>query len=41
MMANIVTDDASRVRIDMPVRVTFEQRGDVSVPQFVPSDALR
>jgi uncharacterized protein len=38
MMTNIVTDDPSRVRIDMPVRVTFEERGDFRIPQFVPVD---
>jgi uncharacterized OB-fold protein len=35
MMANILTEEPARVRIGMPVRVTFEERGDFRIPQFV------
>lgn len=39
MMANIVEclSDPSALDLDMPLEVTFEQRGDVSVPQFRPA----
>lgn len=34
MMANIVDCDPATVAIGLPVEVTFERRGDVSLPQF-------
>lgn len=34
MMANVVGGDPEGVRIGDRVRVTFERRGDVAVPQF-------
>ena len=34
MMANVVGGDPESVRIGDRVRVTFETRGDVTVPQF-------
>ena len=37
MMANVVGDDALEVAIDDAVTVTFETRGDVTVPQFTRS----
>lgn len=36
MMVNILTDRPDAVTIDMPVRVTFETRGDLAIPQFEP-----
>lgn len=38
LMANIVGVEPARVHIDMAVQVTFERRGEVSVPQFTPID---
>lgn len=35
MMSQVKCDPA-QVRIGLPVRVTFEQRGDVTLPMFVP-----
>jgi uncharacterized OB-fold protein len=35
MMTNVKCDPAE-MRIGLPVRVTFEQRGEVSLPMFVP-----
>ena len=37
MMSNVRCDPAD-VRIGLPVRVTFEKRGDVSLPMFVPTE---
>lgn len=34
MAANLVGVEPDQVRIGMPVRVTFEQRGDTSLPVF-------
>jgi uncharacterized OB-fold protein len=36
MMANVVGVDAERVAIGDRVRVVFERRGDVALPQFTP-----
>jgi uncharacterized OB-fold protein len=37
MMANILHADPARVRVDLPVRVVFEERaGGVRIPQFEP-----
>ena len=42
MMANLVGPDSTTpmapgdVTVGMPVRVTFETRGDVAIPQFEP-----
>lgn len=37
MMTNLVECDPERVRVGMAVRVTFERRGELSVPQFRPA----
>lgn len=37
MMANILHCDAEQVKIGMAVKVTFEPRGDVQLPQFMPA----
>ncbi len=37
MMCNVVDCDPATVTIGMPVQVTFEQRGDVRLPQFKPA----
>jgi uncharacterized OB-fold protein len=39
LMANIVgvPNTPEHLVLDMPLRVTFEQRGDVALPQFTPS----
>ena len=38
MMTNIVGCDPNSVRIDMPVKVTFEEVSpDVTLPQFTPA----
>lgn len=34
MMTNIVGCEPEALRVGMPVEVTFENRGDVSIPQF-------
>ncbi|RLA39649.1 MAG: nucleic acid-binding protein [Gammaproteobacteria bacterium] len=36
MMTNILNCDVDKVRVDMPVEVTFEERGDMTIPQFQP-----
>jgi len=36
MMANIVGADPARVAIGDRVRLVFEQRGEVALPQFTP-----
>lgn len=36
MMSNIVDCPVDAVHIGMPVRVTFETRGDLQIPQFTP-----
>lgn len=36
MMANLLDCAPERVHIGMPVTVTFESRGDVMLPQFIP-----
>lgn len=43
MMTNIVGVEITpeNLRLDMPLRVVFEQRGDVRVPLFEPAGALR
>ena len=39
MMANVIRIDPARVRIDMPVRVVFEERQDgFHIPQFAPGE---
>lgn len=38
MMAHVVVDDPAAVRVDLPVTVTFEPRGDRQVVQFVPAE---
>ncbi len=38
LMANIVGVEPGRVHIDMAVQVTFERRGEVSIPQFTPTE---
>jgi len=38
LMANIVGVEPGRVHIDMAVQVTFERRGEVSIPQFTPAE---
>lgn len=37
MMSNIVGCDPTEVRIGLDVQVTFEQRGDLMLPQFKPA----
>ena len=37
LMGNLLEADLAQVRIGMPVRVTFEQRGALTVPQWVPA----
>jgi uncharacterized OB-fold protein len=37
LLTNIVEADPDRLRIGMPLEVTFEQRGDISLPQFRPA----
>lgn len=34
MMANVLHCDPEKVTIEMPVRVIFEDRGDMKIPQF-------
>jgi uncharacterized OB-fold protein len=34
MMSNIINYPCEQVKIGLPVRVTFEQRGDVALPMF-------
>jgi uncharacterized protein len=36
MMANIVDCPVEKVKVGMKVAVTFERRGDVTIPQFAP-----
>ncbi len=36
MMANVVDVDPADVVCEMPVEVTFEQRGEMALPQFRP-----
>lgn len=36
MMTNVINCDVNTVHVDMPVTVTFEQRGDMKIPQFEP-----
>lgn len=36
MMTNIVGCDPEQVHIGLPVKVTFESRGDAQLPQFTP-----
>lgn len=36
MMANLVNCAAEAVRVGLPVRVVFEERGEMRVPQFEP-----
>lgn len=37
MMSNIIECDPASVTISMPVRVTFEDRGELKLPQFRPA----
>ena len=37
IMSNVVECDPASVHVGMPVTVTFEQRGDVSLPMFRPA----
>lgn len=37
MMANITTDDLAALHIGMAVEVHFEERGDITLPQFKPT----
>ncbi len=37
MMCNIVGCAPSDVVVDMDVKVTFEQRGEIALPQFLPA----
>lgn len=37
MMANIATDDLDALHIGMAVEVHFEERGEISLPQFKPA----
>ena len=37
MMCNIVDCTPSEVTVDMEVAVTFETRGDITMPQFMPA----
>jgi uncharacterized OB-fold protein len=37
MMANVVGTDPTRLAIGDRVRVVFEARGDVTLPQFTPA----
>lgn len=36
MMANVLHCDPDTVRVGMPVEVTFEDRGEMKIPQFQP-----
>lgn len=38
MMSNIIGCDPARVHVGMPVVLTFEKRGTVSLPMFRPAD---
>jgi uncharacterized OB-fold protein len=38
MMANLVNCAPEAARVGLPVRVVFEQRGEMRVPQFTPAD---
>lgn len=37
ILTNLVDVDAAEVRVGMPVEVTFEERGEVVLPQFRPA----
>jgi uncharacterized OB-fold protein len=37
MMSNVVDCDPGTVTIGMPVQVTFEERGELRLPQFTPA----
>ncbi len=38
MMANVIGIDPEKVKVDMPVKITFEERaGGVRIPQFEPA----
>lgn len=43
MMSNIVgvEPDPANLPLDMPLRVTFEQRGEYAIPMFTPAEATR
>ena len=43
MMSNIldVENTPDNLVVDMPLEVTFEQRGDIMLPQFRPADETR
>jgi uncharacterized OB-fold protein len=36
LMAHVLVTDPTEVRVDLPVEVTFEERGDRKVVQFAP-----
>jgi uncharacterized OB-fold protein len=39
MLANVLGIEPTKMRVDLPVRVIFEQRsGGISVPQFAPAE---
>jgi uncharacterized OB-fold protein len=37
LMTNVVNCDVEKVRIGLPVRVTFEQHDDIWIPLFEPA----
>jgi hypothetical protein len=37
MMSNIIDCKPDAVKIGLPVKVVFEQRGPVSLPMFIPA----
>jgi len=41
LLANVVDADPGTLGIGMPVEVTFERRGDVTMPQFRPAGGAR
>ncbi len=43
MMSNIVgvEPEPANLPLDMPLRVTFEQRGEYAIPMFTPAEATR
>jgi len=36
IMSNVIGCDPEKVRVGMPVKVTFEKRGDFAIPMFQP-----
>jgi uncharacterized OB-fold protein len=37
LLSNVVGILSHEIRCDMPVRVTFDERGDMTIPQFIPA----